>query len=157
VIAEDGTVLESELVSEAGKDGNGVYFVRAHDRAQATRLASRSHEAEVLRARRARYAKEGKCRCGRERDLPDAKTCSSCRRQSLDAQERSDRRKRGEVVPSPDRRTAIAARRESERADLRVEVLNEVLSASRRKRSIEALREWIWSEIKKVTGRKEVA
>jgi len=127
----DGNVLTREL-AVAPQDDNGLtFFVRAKDFESADRKADNRYMLAKTKARHAQYDREGKCRCGRARDVlgdngKPRKRCSLCLESNAEYKERSKRRAQGEELPHRARLEVMEERRSADRAALRLEVLAEV-------------------------------
>jgi hypothetical protein len=150
-------VISCVKVIAAGTSEGGVFYVPARNAESAAKLAYNAHNAALLRARRAQYAKEGRCRCGRpqpERAANDPrlgeKRCDVCLKKQSEHNKRRALREKGVDIPKPDRRTAIAARRVEEADILRLSVLKEVDEVWRAKGAV-GLRIWLRKELARLS------
>lgn len=120
---KDGNVIDATVVEAAGTDGGGVFYVRASSEEQARKEAQRKHHRERYR----RLKEAGLCRCGRPNDSGNGSRCKACKLRETNYAQRTRARARGEDVSPPQPRVeAVRARRESDRLELRLEVLREV-------------------------------
>jgi len=147
--------LVSCVLAEGIRDGSvSVHFIRAHSSSAATECAYLEHNANLLRARRARLAAEGRCRCGREMDAESPlKRCRVCRTKSVADEQRVRIRSKGINVPKPDRRAALAERRDEDRDAIRRATLAEVRAAWISARTNELFTKWLTAEIAKLAVR----
>lgn len=125
----DGTRLTCTLAEPRETDNGLVFFVRARDIAHAWKIADRKAHAARMRARRAQYAREGKCRCGRpwKPKKGEPKRCPTCTASKSDEDARYRERLKGVDIPRPSHAVTIAARRDLEREIGRLEGLREAL------------------------------
>lgn len=166
----NGKLISCAVVAEPADPAHGLFFFKATTSERASRLAYNAHHTKLLNARRAQYAKEGRCRCGRLRDRKDGPRCMVCiQRQSADNARRA-LRKKGIKVPKPDRRESIAARRNEEReavrletlrqaptveiADLLLDLLAEVSRAWVHARNNKEFTEWLKTKRESITGKR---
>lgn len=122
----DGRMVKAEPVEAVGQNGLGVLYVLAFDIQAAKKAAFNTYCALRNKIRRARYHSEGKCGCGRARDIEGNRKCSECIRQRHRSKDRANAKKRGEPVEVLDKTETYRKRRETERQELRLEVLREV-------------------------------
>lgn len=115
----------TRVLARVEEDGARVVIVQAHSKQEAEAIAYRQRQRMAQRHRRTRLRAEGKCDCGRARDLP-GKTCSHCLKTQKDHTARYLARKRGEVVPPVSKAPAFAARRAEQAEAVRLEVLEEI-------------------------------
>lgn len=125
---EKGKVLSCRVVDGPGKPGRRVQYVEAASQKDAERLAYNRWSHDLLLERRARYKREGLCRCGSKRDVKGSDYCARCQKLRTESKERSELRKTGVHVPSPDRREVLRERRASEDDAVRLEVFRACLA-----------------------------
>jgi hypothetical protein len=143
-----GRVLSVSLVECAGTDEKRVFYVPAGDEDAARELGRKAFNAYAAarnRENRARLRAEGRCDCGRERDLP-GKNCSVCLQKSREYDARALARKHGENVPPADWKGSRDARRAADAEALRLSVLEEVDQVWRSKGAV-GLRIWLRREL----------
>lgn len=156
-VDEDGKVLSIREVERAGTAKGGVFYVRARSEKAAGKAAYNAYHRLRLRDRRARYRAEGKCDCGRARDVrkPGSNeffiNCSACLKGMTDSKERKRRRDAGEDVPRPSVGESLRRRRQAEREEHRLEVLREVNRRFLADR--QGFARWLQGEIEKLAGR----
>jgi hypothetical protein len=148
-----GKVTSCEQVDSTGDAGMFVFYVRAKSLEAAGKLAFNAYCAANNRRRRARYAAEGKCRCGRERD-GDTLRCSECLAKQPVYEERRKAKLRGEPVAPLNVAETYAKRRESEAAALRLAVLMEVREAWRDQPNNGAFTRWLTGQIEAIAGKR---
>lgn len=124
-IDAEGRMVKAEPVEAIGANGLGVIYVLAFDIKGARKSAFNEYCALRNKIRRARYHADGKCGCGRERDL-EGRKCSECIRQRQEHKKRSAARARGEEVAPIDKAETYRKRLIRERGEYRAEVLSEV-------------------------------
>jgi len=122
----DGKTVKCELAVAREHDTGLVFFVRARDTRHAGRLAFNAYMLAVTKARHAQYAREGRCKCGRDRDVAGKKMCSGCLARNAEYKKRNARRAAGETIPHQSRLEVIEQRRADDRDALRLAVLEEV-------------------------------
>ena len=155
LVDASGKVVDCKPVAGEGTEAGGVFFVLAASAAAAAKAANNRHCAALLRARRARYAAEGLCKCGRARDTPGMLTCSGCRARHKIHDERKAARDRGEEVPPLDRRTVLLERKQSELSGARMAALIEVQNMYTRLRAKpEAFERWLAGQLEAARGKK---
>lgn len=154
VVDEHGKAVDCRSVGVEGTAQLGVYFELAESAERAKKQASRSHCAQLLAARRARYHAEGRCKCGRKRDRLPLLACSGCAARHAVHEERKAARDRGEEVPKLDRRVVLQERKQSEADAIRLQVLEEARDAWRRHSTVGSYTRWLEGEIQKLAGRK---
>lgn len=112
-VSFDGTDWHCEPVycAETTQDQT-VWYVQAPTAEAARAEAVRRRARERILARRAEYAQQGLCRCGRKRDREDRTRCRVCReRQAAEERRRAARLAAAEAVASPEATsTPVAAR-----------------------------------------------
>lgn len=154
IFDHEGKQVACELAEPRETDGGLVHFVRARDIKQAWTKAEKRLHAAKARARRAQYERDGKCRCGREKDVPGGKRCSICVEEKRAENARRRDREHGEVVPTPDRHETIVRHRDIDRAVVRLETLREALRRVLAARTMTAAIQALQDEIEKITGGK---
>ncbi len=157
-VDQDGKVISIREVERAGTDRGGVFYIRARSEKAAGKAAFNAYYKLRVRARRAKLRAEGKCDCGRPRDLPVApgsKTlralCRACTESNRESHDRKRRRDAGEAVPMPDKGETLRRRREAERAEDRLEILRQVNRRFLADRA--GFARWLQGEIEKLAGR----
>lgn len=154
VVDADGKVVSCALALEQGEDHNSTFFVSARDTRHAGRLAFNRYMLALTKVRHAQYAREGKCRCGRLRDVQGHVRCAVCMDANKVYKKRSRARAKGEELPpKAERRDVIAARKDSERAAIRISALEEVNAVWERLGTI-GLRDWLRKQIPKAAHRR---
>jgi len=128
---------------------------QAKDKEAAGVVAFNEYCRHRLRVRRAMLEAEGKCRCGAEREQDRFKRCNRCRERAQLHRARHLAKKRGENIAPLDRRSTLRERSESERADLRIEVLVEVERAWLDSKSSGDFTIWLSRQI--IKGKKDTA
>lgn len=126
---EKGKVLSCQQVAAATEDGGqgGVFFMRAKSAKIAGEIAYREYHRLRQVARRARYAIEGRCKCGRTRDreTPAQRAlahCPACLETMRKFNERETLKKKGLPVPPVDKAASFVERRNEEKLELLLEV-----------------------------------
>jgi hypothetical protein len=163
LVDANGKAVDCKPVSAEGDEKGGVFYFLATSAGAAARLATKSHEARLLAARRARHHAEGRCKCGRPRDRKNPAgglflVCSGCDERHQVHEERRKARKRGEEVPPLDRREVLQERKRSELDSSRLATLIEVQrTADRFRRDPRAFANWLIKEIEALTRGKERA
>jgi hypothetical protein len=153
-----GKVTDCRPVASKGDAKGGVFFFAAKTAAAASQLAARTHARLQLAERRAQYAREGRCKCGGERDDDALKTCSRCRGNAKVYSARATVRKAG-IEPAPlDRRAALQERKQHEHSGVRFAVLVEVQATLERcRRDPKSFERWLAGQIEKLTGKDSAA
>lgn len=145
-----GHVVRVTLQSAPGESTNTVVYVEAKGIEAAGKLAERLYSRRKVAERRAKYKAEGKCPCGRERDL-DGVHCSVC---LSNKQGTRERRRMG--LNRPDATALRLAKSDTRRRDRRAEMRHEVLLELEAKlatfRSVAAAQLWVRREIRKLQG-----
>ena len=126
---EKGKVISCAQVAKAAEGvAGGVFFFKAANGKSAAEKAYREHHRLQLAARRAQYAREGRCKCGRHRDKETPAelafvTCPACRALHAPQHARAAARQKGLTpVPPPTKADHFAARRTEEKLELLREV-----------------------------------
>jgi hypothetical protein len=146
-----GEVVLCTMVPCRGSEveGNSVYVVEASSREQAIAIAfERYKEAQrkAIADRRARHAKEGRCRCGRER--PEGRRqCQVCIDGAEASKARAQARARGEEVPKRSKAEAFATNRLEADTELILRTLERVHRAWCRSQTVPAFTAWLAGEI----------
>lgn len=155
----EGAVISSKLVESAGADRGGVFYIRAKSPEAAGKAAFNAYYKLRLRARRAKLRAEGKCDCGRARDVPVKPgskelraMCAGCLKNNMESHERKRRRDAGEDVPSPDKSETLRLRREAERSELRLDTLRQVNRQFLALPKVDFMR-WLQKELTALVGR----
>jgi hypothetical protein len=144
-VDELGHVTSCEPVEAIGANGLGVIYVLAFDRKGAQKAAFNEYCNIRNKLRRARYDQEGKCDCGRMRDIEGKRKCTVCIAMRRRSKERAQAKARGEDVEQLDRVETYRKRRETEGAVLRRVVLEEVWQ--RWLKAPESFTAWLAAEI----------
>lgn len=142
----DGKVVSCEVVDKAGTDRGGVFYFRARAPATAQRRAVREYHRLKTGSRRRRFMAEGLCHCGRD-PVPGTKRCRYCVETHDRYVERKRLRDAGEHVPTPDKAETTRLRREADRAEWRLDALEEVAVILARQGTT-ALREWLRRQLR---------
>jgi hypothetical protein len=140
------TQLAKAPVGEAG----GLYFFRATTAKSATQLAFREYHRLRQVSRRARYAAEGKCRCGRSRkdETPEERkrsVCAACLKLARVDHERQSLKAKGLLAPPVDKAALFRDRRTEEKLELLKEVSDKFMQSSMRTFGL-----WLQEEIEKL-------
>jgi hypothetical protein len=123
-----GKVRSWRRVEAQGQDGVAVVYVLAESEAEVGRLAYNAYQRALLKARRAKLEAEGRCRCGRPKDL-DGKRCSRCVELGRIYNRRRDAKRRGETVPPMHRKDRDEERKAEFRRDFELSILIECENA----------------------------
>lgn len=142
----DGKVISCEIVDKAGTDRGGVFYFRASAATVAQRRAVREYHRLKSEARRKRFMAEGLCHCGRD-PIPGTKRCKYCVESVERYRERKRRQDAGERVAAPDKAETTRLRREADRAEWRLDALEEVAEILARQGTV-ALREWLRRQLR---------
>jgi len=147
-----GKVLSCAQVAKAAEgESGGVFFFQALDGKSAAEKAYREYHRLRMAARRARYAAEGRCKCGRNRDkeTPEQRAfrcCPACRALRSPQEQRSAARRKGLTpVPPPSKAEHFVSRRNEEKLELLKEVQDKFLRSGMRVFGL-----WLQEEIEKL-------
>lgn len=128
---ETGKVVSCTQVAKAceGESG-GVFFFKASSTKSASEKAYREYHRLRQVARRARYAKEGRCKCGRSREneTPEQRAraeCPACAKMHKNHRERAAAKSAGLAVAPVDKAERFVERRNEEKLELLREVQNQ--------------------------------
>lgn len=153
----DGNVQRCERVDAKPEHaGCGVVYVLADDEGSAKKKAYNLYQRIRLTERRVRYLAEGKCRCGRDRDLTGKRECSKCRERGRLHWARQTAKKKGApapALPPQQRKERLAERRDEARASIRLEVLQEVFAAWQDSATNGQFTAWLTKELGIVAGK----
>lgn len=128
--------LEPSKLSQ--EDVPGIVYIQARSPEEAATGAVRLQERMKTRARRARYAREGKCHCGTKLEESDKRTCKRCLRLQKESLERKVAKSLGIPVRDKTRRETQEEGRLEKLTNVERQVLLEVKQA--------------WKKAKTVTG-----
>ena len=163
----EGKLKSAERIAGKLQDGSAGFVVEADDQEEAVRLArplwmaySREYARKKTAERRKRFDAEGRCRCGRPRNVQDPKrpgevmrTCDVCQERSKSTLERY--RSRGTKTDSEVAAKGQALRLEhsaqrtrNRRAELRLETLLEVRAMAEKLKPGE-FRVWLHREVQR--------
>lgn len=123
-----GKVVSCRRVDACGDaEAGAVYFLRALSDKDASKKAFNEYHRLRLAARRARYAAEGKCKCGRERDgeTEDQRALAQCQR-CLKLEREQKKRRANELRGIPVEPIDKSARFHERRADEKLDLLKAV-------------------------------
>lgn len=152
-VGQDGKVVSCELAEKPEEDNGLIFYVRAKDQRHAGRLAFNAYMLAITRARHAQYDREGKCRCGRKRDVAGRRWCSVCLEANKVYKDRSRKLAAGKTAPEKaERRDVIALRKEQDAQAIRVEAFRTVLRWALTLKPGELIRK-LQEEIVKIAGR----
>jgi hypothetical protein len=151
-----GKVRSIKQVERQGEDGVSVVYVLAGDPANVSRLAHNAYQNALLKARRAKLEAEGRCRCGRPKDL-DGQRCSRCIELARIYNRRRDAKRRGEEVEPMHRRDRDEERRAEFRREFELSILVECENALEACRTKGDFARWLRQRMAKLEGRRRAA
>jgi hypothetical protein len=134
-------------VEALGENGLSRVYVLAYDIKQASKAGFNAYCALRNQIRRARYDAEGKCGCGRVRDIEGKKKCKECIKQRQRSKSREKQKKRGEPLEVLDKTETYRKRREDEARQSRLAVLTEVRAAWQNMNTVRAFSAWLAEQI----------
>lgn len=149
----EGEIRSIKACREADADTALVIYVKARDEAGAREAAYRTRQRVAQRIRRAKYRREGRCKCGRPMDDPKRSVrCELCRERSRRDARNTRARRRGEEPPEPT--AGKSAPFQSNRANMkdadRASVLLEVARKWERCKTAGEFTEWLAEELRAV-------
>lgn len=151
---EKGQLISSKQVDSDDHqrgDGRSVFYFSRTSKEAAESAAYREYHRLRITARRAKYAKEGRCKCGRHRDKETATdrafvTCPACRALHAPQHARAVARQKGlEPVAPPTKADYFVSRRNEEKLELLLEVQDKFMRLT-----MGPFGKWLQGEIEKL-------